>query len=83
MSEKGFMGLSHHQSNTLIVVLLFAILGIVSFNFYFNVSTDDGIAVKTGGGFVVLPGKKQKRMMHHHQMQQQQEGVPAEYVVQQ
>lgn len=65
----GFLGLSGSQSNTLIVILLLAILGIVSFHFYFNVSTDNGVGVKAGGGFVILPGKNRK----------QQYVMPAEY----
>lgn len=71
MSERGFLGLSGSQSNTLVIVLLLAILGVVSFHFYINVSTDDGVAFKTGGGFVILPGKKNKQMPVEMVMQQQ------------
>ena len=49
-----FLGMSSTQFNTLVMVLLLVILGVVSFHYYTYLSASDGIRFGTGASVQIL-----------------------------
>ena len=52
------LGMTTEQFYTLLLLLLVVILGIVSFQFYFNVSGKNGLRAETGVGLSILSGQQ-------------------------
>ncbi len=52
------LGLDTATFNSLVLLLLLIILGVVSFHYYAYVSTKKGLSFGTGLGVNILPGRK-------------------------
>lgn len=52
------LGMNQHAFNTMALLLLLIILGIVTFHYYAYVSGHNGFSFGTGFGVNILPGRK-------------------------
>ena len=53
-----FLGFNNTQFNTLILVLLLVLVGLLSFRYYLHVSTTNGLTFGTGFGVNILGDRK-------------------------
>lgn len=55
-----FLGLNSTQFNTLVLVLLMVIVGLLSFRYFLYVSTTNGLSFGTGFGVNILGDEKKR-----------------------